>query len=137
MEATQKSDFRFLSSHQYCVFWQRGCGGPAMNVYETEQAILIVTELAGVAPDTLKIDVETNLVRVQGMRQVSPPEGLHRIHRLEIASGPFQFAVQINVSVDPSQASSHYQNGLLEIVLPLLHHNEQRVVVNVTEGETR
>lgn len=136
MDDSQKLDFRFLSSNQYCVFWQRGCGGPAMNVYEDSDSVLIVIELAGVDPESIGIDVETNLVRIQGIRQILPPKNLHRIHRMEIASGPFQFEVKVNVAVAPAKASSHYQNGLLEIVLPLLRKNDQRVVVNVKEGVT-
>jgi HSP20 family protein len=131
----RKPEFQFLSSNQYCVFWHRGCSGPALNIYETEQYVLIVAELAGVAAETLHLDVGTNVVHIAGQRTVTSPANLVRIHRLEIATGSFHFEIRLNVDVDPEKASSHYQHGLLEITLPLVQQAHQPIVIDVKEGE--
>ncbi len=135
MGDARKSEFQFLSSHQYCVFWHRGCSGPALNIYETEAFVLIVAELAGVNAETLHVDVGTNVLHIAGHRAVTSPDNLVRIHRLEIATGPFHFEIRLNVEVDPAQASSHYHNGLLEITLPLGQRTQQPIVIDVKEGE--
>ncbi len=132
-----ETTYRFLSRNQYCVFGNRGCNDIALNVYETEDALLIVAELAGTDPNSLQIEINTNTVNVKGVRQVDAPENPVRIHRMEIGAGPFEFEVSLKMPVDANQSSSRYHRGLLEIVLPLIKAPSQRIVINVQEGDTQ
>jgi HSP20 family molecular chaperone IbpA len=134
VEHSHKSPFRFLAVRHYQIAGQRDWQ-PALNMYETDDALYIVVELAGIDPNVLLIDVETNLIRIEGIRQPEPPDGLCRIHRMEIAAGPFQIETALPVPVDPDQAHSQYKNGLLEIVLPLVKQAPRRVAISSTEGE--
>jgi HSP20 family molecular chaperone IbpA len=54
---------------------------------------------------------------------------------MEIAAGPFQIEAALPTPVDPDQAHSHYKNGLLEIILPLMKQAPRRVAISKTEGE--
>lgn len=137
MSNMSRSDFRFLSGQPYQVFWNRGHGGPPLNIYETETVMVIVVELAGIDPDTIQLDVEQNLVRLQGKRHINPPGSLVCIHRMEIVGGAFRFEIGFNVTVNPEQASSNYNQGLLEITLPLIKQSNQRVIVDVKEGDAQ
>lgn len=137
MSDPQKPGFHvFTIRYPYVIFEQRAWQ-PALNIYETEHALIIVAELAGIDPRNLNINVEANLVLVEGMRQLLPPEGLQRIDRMEITSGPFRIEIPLHVVVDTEGAESHYHHGLLEIVLPFARRATQRVVINVTEGGTQ
>lgn len=121
--------FHFLAIRHYHIVGQRDWQ-PALNIYETDQSVHIVAELAGIDPDDLVIDVEPNLVRIQGVRRMTTPEDLRRVHRMEIASGPFQVEATLVALVDPGQARSHFHHGLLEIVLPLAQRSPRRLPIS-------
>jgi HSP20 family molecular chaperone IbpA len=111
---------------------------PPLNVYETDQGIKIIAELAGIGPDDLDVQVNPTNVQIRGMRQVPAPDGLRRIERMEIAGGPFQIEVPLATPVDPDSAEANYRNGLLDIWLPFARQVIQRVVViRPGEGGTR
>ncbi len=134
MNDPQKSSLHVLTiRHPFVVFEQR-FWQPFLNIYETEQALVIVAELAGVDSDSLSIDVETHLVRIRGSRNVRPPDDLRRIDRMEITSGPFDINIPLNRTVNPQHTESYYQQGLLHIMLPFMRHSPQRIVINVTDG---
>jgi HSP20 family protein len=108
---------------------------PALNIYETEQALLIVAELAGVDPANLAIDVHPMYIDIRGIRELNTPAELRRIQRMEIAAGAFQIDVPLSVPVDPEQAEARYANGLLEVWLPFGQRGVQQVVViSLREG---
>ncbi|MCS6883327.1 MAG: Hsp20/alpha crystallin family protein [Oscillochloridaceae bacterium] len=107
---------------------------PPMNVYETDEGLVIIADLAGVNPTDLQVYVKPNLLVVQGQRQLTPPPGLRRIHRMEIGAGRFEVEVPIATSIDPERSEGHYRNGLLEIILPYASDPPQRVMVIQIEG---
>ncbi len=127
--------FQFISSSHYCVFGHRGFSSAAVNIYETEHALLMLIELAGTDPNTVHVEINANAVRIKGIRNIGPHTDLVRIHRMEIAAGPFQIEIPFNMSIDAERASSRYRHGLLEVVLPLPKEQLQRITVNVKEGE--
>lgn len=107
---------------------------PPLNVYETDEGLVIVADLAGVNPTDLQVHVKPNLLVVQGQRQLPPPSGLRRIHRMEIGAGRFEVEVPIAIPIDPERSEGHYRNGLLEIILPYASDPPQRVMVIQIEG---
>jgi HSP20 family molecular chaperone IbpA len=130
----KKPGFRFLAIRHYHIVDQRDWQ-PALNIYQTDSTLVVVAELAGVERQSLDIEVEPNMLRIQGVRPMDTPDELRRVHRMEIAAGPFQIEAELPVLVNPEQASSHYNNGLLEVVLPLAQRTARRVSIDSTEGD--
>jgi HSP20 family molecular chaperone IbpA len=104
---------------------------PSLNVFETDQGMLLVIELAGVDPAELRIDAHPQVVRIAGARQIAVPEQLRRLHRMEIASGAFQIEVPFERPIDPEQTSARAHNGLLEVWLPFAGQSARNVVITV------
>ncbi|NJK79225.1 MAG: Hsp20/alpha crystallin family protein [Chloroflexaceae bacterium] len=129
----KKPTFRFLAIRHYQVFDERDWQ-PALNMYETDQAVIIVAELAGIDPADLTLEVEANMVRIQGQRQPNAPEDLRRIHRMEMGFGHFAVEVILPTLIDPTRAESRYRNGLLEILLPLAKQPARRIAIASVEG---
>lgn len=92
---------------------------PQVDVYETDEAIVVVLELAGVNPEHIEIQVEGRRLYVKGARVPTPRNRTRRIHHLEIPHGHFHVAVDLPAAVDSSGADAVTHNGLLEVVLPL------------------
>lgn len=133
MNDPQKQGLHVLTIRYPFVVFEQRSWQPFLNIYETEQALVVVVELAGVDPSSLNIDVEAHLVRIRGSRNVRPPDDLRRIDRMEITSGPFHIEIPLNRAVNPQQTESYYQQGLLQIVLPFTRHSTQRVVIKVMD----
>ena len=91
---------------------------PAVNVYETEEAIVVLAELPGIDPEKTIVQLESSQLVIQGQRQRIIPETVQIVHQLEIWSGPFFFEVFLPEPSDPREAQASYRDGLLEIWLP-------------------
>ena len=91
---------------------------PDVNIYETADAVLVVAEVAGIAPEEINVKYEGTRLLVWGRRHELIPDGVLAVHRMEIELGPFAFLVELPglVSGDGSEAS--LENGLLQISLP-------------------
>ena len=91
---------------------------PAVNVYETGEAVVILAELAGIDPEKTIVQLEPSQLVIQGQRQGIIPKTVQTFHQLEIWSGSFAFEVSLPRLIDPRQAQASYRDGLLEVWLP-------------------
>ncbi len=91
---------------------------PPVEVFETEDALEIVAEIAGMQGEDIDIVVEGDVLTIQGERP-DPTKCDHRMyHVARIGYGPFAVEVQLPFSVDTEDAEASYQNGFLRITLP-------------------
>ena len=58
---------------------------PAMDVFETDDAVVVRLEIAGVRGEDLKVQVDGELLRVSGVRRVPTSPKARRLHRMELA----------------------------------------------------
>jgi HSP20 family protein len=91
---------------------------PSLDVFETEKAVVVRVELAGVRRGDLRVSVERDMLYVRGVRR--PPEDaeVQRLHRMEIAFGPFERSVRIAIPFDREQVSANLEDGYLSVRLP-------------------
>jgi HSP20 family protein len=88
---------------------------PQMDMYETEDEVVVWAELAGVEKDALEVEVNSRAVRVHGVRKetVRDPQGTFRL--AEIRYGRFERILYLPSPVDSNVVSSNYTNGFLTI----------------------
>jgi HSP20 family protein len=128
---------RVIALRQPFVAFELHPWRPPLNMYETDQALVLVVDLAGVDPFNLHIHVQPSQVAVHGTRHLAVPASLRRINYMEIGSGPFQLELQLTTTIDPSRAEAHYADGLLEIGLPYATQPSHQAVVIRVNGGTR
>jgi HSP20 family protein len=89
---------------------------PPVDVFETEQEVVVFTALPGVDPETAETVIDDGDLVISG-RRVLPPQLSHAaIHRLELPQGSFQRRVRIPAGrYDDVRRSSW--NGCLVITL--------------------
>lgn len=90
---------------------------PATDIYETEEKIIILMEIAGIKEEDLTILLHQNTLIVQGIRRFSY-ESPRAIHQMEIPYGEFSVELSFNIPVDDSQIEAIYDQGFLRIDLP-------------------
>src|SRR4051794_12926807 len=128
---------RVIALRQPFVVFELQPWRPPLNMYETDQALVLVVDLAGVDPSNLHIHVQPSQIAVHGTRHLAMPPSLRRINHMEIGSGPFQLDLQLATLIDPERAEARYADGLLEIGLPYATQPSQQVVVIRVNGGAR
>lgn len=91
---------------------------PMADVYEDDQRIVIVVDLAGVERDQLRVTLEGRTIRIMGRRQSPCPSGSVKIRQMEIDTGEFQRRIVLPKAVALDECECTYKDGFLSIVLP-------------------
>jgi HSP20 family protein len=92
---------------------------PNVDVYETEGALVVAVELAGVNPDSIDISLTGRRLVVSGNRAPVVRPGARRIHHMEISHGAFDLVLDLPTPVNGNASEAAWSHGLLEITLPL------------------
>ena len=92
---------------------------PAADLYETESAVVVLLEVAGVDPESLEVTLEGTVLRVQGRRGGPPPRrDCVALHQIEIEYGPFDRLFAVPGNLDGDGARAQLDNGFLEVRVP-------------------
>ena len=90
---------------------------PPVNVFNTEDQVVVVAELPGVSADDLEITLRGEVLSIGGERKEEVPEGV-TYHRRERGVGRFSRLVQLPDAVDVGGIKAEYLDGLLTVRLP-------------------
>jgi HSP20 family protein len=102
---------------------------PDVDVFETETTVVVRVEIAGVRSQDLSVKVDGQVLRVGGVRRAAGGSDIRRLHRMEIASGPFERRVRIPIPFDREGVSAQVADGFLTVQLPKRNKSEQQVEV--------
>jgi HSP20 family protein len=113
---------------------------PAVDMYETDAALVVLLDLAGVDPERTEVHAEPHLLRIRGLRRerhaAGGDEQSRAYHALEIPYGRFERSVRLPPGLDTGAAQANYRDGLLEIVLPKRAPHEVRISVEGSQSST-
>lgn len=113
----------------------RRAWAPRIDVYDTEDAVVAVAELAGVDSDSVTIEIEGDVVAFGGRREAPTPPECADYLQLEIPSGEFERTLKLPFLIDAEQASATVKDGLLIVHLPKSRRGPTRVQVDVQPTE--
>jgi HSP20 family protein len=101
---------------------------PQMDIYETEDEVVIWAELAGVEKENLEVEVNAKAVRIFGFRKEIPkaPKGTYRL--AEIRYGKFERVLYLPSPVDSEVVSSSFSGGLLTIHMAKLQVHKTHTI---------
>jgi HSP20 family protein len=90
---------------------------PDVDVFETEKAIVVRVDLAGVRSSDLRVTVDGSMLRISGVRVSGDSSEVKRLHQMEIATGPFERRVRVPVAFDRERVVAHLSDGFLTVSL--------------------
>ena len=90
---------------------------PDVDVFETEKDVVVRVEIAGVRSEDLRVSIDGEVLRINGVRAAHDGSEVVRLHQMEIASGPFERRVRIPVAFDRDRVHAHLADGLLTVTL--------------------
>lgn len=88
---------------------------PAMDIYETEDELVILIEAAGLNEKMLQLHVVKDRLILSGERRHEEKETITRYHQLEIQFTPFQKTIILPGLIEEKHVNAIYKNGFLSI----------------------
>ncbi len=89
---------------------------PAASVIEKADGFLIEADLPGVAKEGIQLNVENDILTIQGIRKEASPAG-RSIHK-ESRSLDYRRAFTLGREIDRSKVSARFEQGVLQVFLP-------------------
>ena len=90
---------------------------PSVDVYETENELVIKADLPDLNEKDLDIRVENNTLTVKGERKLEKDEKEENFHRIERRYGSFYRAFTLPSTVDTVNVQANYTAGVLKLEL--------------------
>jgi len=88
---------------------------PAINVYQQDDAILLMAEVPGVEPDSLDLTVLNDSVTLKGRREEKDIPENNRLYRRERTQGAFARTVTLPEPINPDSVKAQYADGVLKV----------------------
>jgi len=104
-------------------------GQLAVDVVNTEDAIIVKAMLAGVKPNDIDIDIARDLVTIRGTREEEFEVTEDNYYHKELFWGSFSRNIMLPEEIDVDQAEAIEKNGLLTLKLPKLDKNRKAKIV--------
>src|SRR2546423_1162262 len=89
---------------------------PTTDIFETEDALTVVMEVPGVDKRSLDVNVENDVLRVEGRIDYSKYEGMDPLYT-EYNIGHFARSFTLSNKIDQQQISAQLEDGLLTLTL--------------------
>lgn len=113
-------DFDEMFSRFPSVIGGRGMQAftPAINMYETDKAVVVETPLAGVKPENVEVSVEKGVLTLKGESKSEHEVEEKNYYRKEVRSGSFYREIALPTPVAEDKVSADFEDGMLKITCP-------------------
>jgi HSP20 family protein len=91
---------------------------PAVDIFETDQNMVLKVELAGVDPKDVEVRVENNTLYLKGQRKTEKEVEEGKYHHTERFFGSFARSFALPSSIDGEKVTAEYRDGILTLTLP-------------------
>jgi len=91
---------------------------PAVDIFETEQELVVKADLPDIKPEELDIRVENNLLTIRGERQFEKKVEEKNYLRVERTYGSFSRSFSLANTVKTEAIKAEYKNGVLTLTVP-------------------
>jgi HSP20 family protein len=108
---------------------------PAVDVFDTKEAVVLKAELAGMKPEDIQIEVEDNVLTIKGERRFAEKVAEDRYYRIERRFGSFQRSLALPQGVKADDIQASYEDGILEVCVPKAEEEQPRKIT-VTARQT-
>lgn len=109
---------------------------PAVDIYETENELVIKADLPDINEKDLDVRVESNMLTIRGERKFEQKVKEDNYLRIERTYGSFSRSFSLPTTVSTEAIHAEYKNGVLTVQLPKRAESKPRQVkVNVATNE--
>jgi HSP20 family protein len=91
---------------------------PAVDIYETENELVLKADLPDVDLKDVDVRVENQTLTIAGERKFEKQDSDKGYHRIERSYGNFMRSFAVPNSFDTEKIGASYKNGVLTVTLP-------------------
>jgi len=91
---------------------------PAVDMYETKEALVVVAELPGLVEKDIHLSIVGDVLSVRGERSWNQEVKQENYYRGERWYGKFERSLPLPMPVQADKVSAKYRDGVLTITLP-------------------
>jgi HSP20 family protein len=108
-----ESNFRGRTDESAQTTW-----APSVDIYETENELVLKADLPEVSEKDIDIHVENNMLTVRGERKFEQKVKEENYLRIERSYGSFSRSFSLPNTVDNEAIKAEYKNGVLTVFMP-------------------
>lgn len=97
-----------------------------LDIYTTNDAVIIRAAVPGVAPDDVEVTVEGSTVTIRGETKAPQVEGNFLLQ--ERRYGPFARSIDLAIPVQPDKADAKFENGVLVLSIPKAEEVKPKII---------
>ncbi|MFQ5946938.1 MAG: Hsp20/alpha crystallin family protein [Anaerolineae bacterium] len=98
--------------------WPSLSGTLAIDIYETDEAVVVKTAVPGVDPDNIDITLQGDTLTIAGEAEADEEVKGERYIRRERRYGSFSRSVALPSGVVADKAEAQFEDGMLTLTLP-------------------
>lgn len=106
-----------------------------MDAYRSGQEYVVQFDLPGVAPETIDVGVERNVLTVKAERSPDYTDN-DEVQASERPRGVFSRQLFLGETLDTDNIAAHYEAGVLTLRIPVAEQAKPRKIA-ITGGESR
>ncbi len=103
-------------------------GQLAIDVYQTEDSIVLRAPIAGVRPEDLEISITDEVINIKGERKQFEEIKKENFFASECYWGAFSRSFILPGTVAPEKAEASFKNGILTITIPRLEKSKTKTI---------
>ena len=107
---------------------------PAVDIAETQEAIMLHVELPGMKLEEIDIELTGDTLTLRGERTRVREDQTDNFVRVERSYGRFQRSFTLATPVQNDKVSAAYRDGVLEITLPKSEETKPRKIAVTAEA---
>ncbi|TMI84114.1 MAG: Hsp20/alpha crystallin family protein [Bacillati bacterium ANGP1] len=91
---------------------------PAVEMFETEQDVVVRAEMPNVDPKNVDVTVTDGAITLRGQTKHEEEQKGRNYYRRELRSGSFTRTLPLPTEVKSAEAKATYKDGMLEVKIP-------------------
>jgi HSP20 family protein len=101
---------------------------PALDMYETDDEVVVEAAVPGVKPEEIDVQVTGNVLTIKGERKEEKKEEKASYISQERRFGSFSRSVTLPADVDMDEAEAEFEHGVLTLTLPKLESVKPKTI---------
>jgi HSP20 family protein len=107
-----------------------------VDLYEQEGNLVVRAAVPGVAPEELDVQIENNVLTIQGEHRQEATSGEAKIYRREVAYGAFSRSIRLPENLNLEAVDAQFNHGVVTISIPKVEEPKpQAIKVNVRSAD--
>jgi HSP20 family molecular chaperone IbpA len=100
---------------------------PAADIYESEDALMVIVEMPGVEKTNVEVRVEEGILKIDGRLDLTPYQGLVPLYT-EYNVGHYARSFRLSSKIDQSKIAAELKDGVLSVTLPKADEAKPRTI---------